>query len=159
MEVKQATDKQVLADGVMCAGGTNTALALHHARTQGLAAAREDAARVIILLTDGQSENATQALQEAREAREEGMAVFAVGIGSHTDMVELMGVASDPDENFVFRVDSFGGLENIRELLAIKTCDGKLVKCQASIAGCEFHCTPTIRTCLSIIRGSRVFFF
>ena len=82
-------------------------------------------AHVIIILTDGQSTNTTHTVQEARAAREQGIYVFAVGIGPQVDVDELMDMASDPDENFVFHVDNFGGLKNIRELLAIKACDGK----------------------------------
>ena len=80
---------------------------------------------MIIVLTDGQSVNRTHTLQEAQRVHEEGMYMFAVGIGSSTDVDELMALASNPDENFMFHVDNFAGLTSIRDLLAIKTCDGK----------------------------------
>ncbi|XP_076465728.1 matrilin-1-like [Babylonia areolata] len=104
-------------------GGTNTGKALHYVSSQGMAEARPGVAHVVIVLTDGQSANTTYTLQEARAAHEQGIYVLSVGIGPSTDVQELMDIASDPDENFVFHVDNFTGLHNIRELLAIKTCD------------------------------------
>lgn len=106
-------------------GGTNTSGALEHLRTRVFPAARREVAHVAIILTDGQSKNSTLTAEEAKKLREMGVYVFAVGIGAQTDVTELMDIASDPNENFVFHVDNFSSLRNIRELLAIKACDGK----------------------------------
>lgn len=107
-------------------GGTNTSGALEHLRTRVFPAARREVAHVAIILTDGQSKNSTLTAEEAKKLREMGVYVFAVGIGAQTDVTELMDIASDPNENFVFHVDNFSSLRNIRELLAIKACDGKV---------------------------------
>lgn len=121
-------------------GGTNTGSALSWVRTQGFANARRDVAHVIIVLTDGQSANSTDTVKEARRAHQEGIYLFSVGIGNQTDVKELMDIASDPDENFVFHVDDFGGLKNILELLAIKACDveGPSFVSDQSASGCQF---------------------
>ncbi|KAL8599728.1 hypothetical protein ACOMHN_024779 [Nucella lapillus] len=104
-------------------GGTNTGKALNYVRTQGFSVARQEVAHVIIVLTDGQSANTTHTLLEAHAAHAQGIYVFSVGIGSLIDVEELMEIASDPDEHFMFHVDNFGGLQTIRDLLAIKACD------------------------------------
>ncbi|KAK7116181.1 cartilage matrix protein-like [Littorina saxatilis] len=115
--------KKALQRSPYLTGSTQTGKAIHYVRTQGFSKARQNVAHVIIILTDGQSANTTHTLQEAQKARDQGIYVFAVGIGSQTDVDELMEIASDPDENFMFYVDDFGGLKNIQELLAIKACD------------------------------------
>lgn len=109
-------------------GGTNTALAINHARKHILANgnSRSYAAHVIIILSDGQSNDMKQTIDEARLAHEEGILIFAVGIGQKSEASELMALASDPDDQFVFHVNNYLALSEIKELLAIKTCDGKI---------------------------------
>nr|KAG5697781.1 hypothetical protein BaRGS_026738 [Batillaria attramentaria] len=132
--------KHALKKSPYVTGGTNTGGALQYIRTEGFASARRQVAHVIIILTDGQSANSTDTVKEARKARQEGIYIFAVGIGSQTDVRELMEIASDPDENFVFHVEEFGGLKNIRELLAIKACDveGPEYVSDQAASGCKF---------------------
>ena len=51
--------------------------------------------------------------------------MFAVGVGDRVDTTELMNIASTPTDHYMFTVDSYSALENIKELLAIKTCTGE----------------------------------
>ncbi|XP_041363645.1 uncharacterized protein LOC121379208 [Gigantopelta aegis] len=85
--------------------------------------ARHGAAHVAIILTDGQSSKLPETVRQAARAHERGIYLFSVGIGQQTDVYELMAIASDPDEDFVFKVDDFDGLTKITDLLAIKTCN------------------------------------
>ena len=78
-----------------------------------------------ILLTDGQSSDLAKTTRQSARAHERGIYLFSVGIGMQTDVYELMTIASDPDEDFVFKVDDFDGLDKITDLLAIKTCNGE----------------------------------
>lgn len=110
-------------------GGTNTALAINHARKHLLAddIMRSNAAHVIIILSDGQSNNMIETKSAADHAHAEGVHIFAIGIGDKTNAQELMALASDPDDLFVFHVNNFEALTGIKDLLAVKTCDGKFV--------------------------------
>ena len=87
-------------------GGTNTADGLNHMRIQ---AWRDDIAtvRLAIVLTDGKSNNVIATMQSAREvhAREPGILVFAIGVGTGPDMEELREIASGPE--FVATLASF----------------------------------------------------
>ena len=82
-------------------GGTNTAGALDAIRSQafteanGARPASEGVPRVVIVITDGASENMAATLSAARGLHDDGYIVFAVGIaGANED--ELNGIASDP---------------------------------------------------------------
>ena len=78
--------------------------------------------QVIILITDGQSKDPNATLAVARAARQEGITLFAVGIGEGVDSGELHAVASQPSEDFVFMVDDFHSLSSKKMLLAARTC-------------------------------------
>ncbi|KAK6180506.1 hypothetical protein SNE40_012649 [Patella caerulea] len=105
-------------------GGTSTSAAIQFVRRVGFAGdkSRPEVARVAIVITDGQSRNLFETVEESRKAHKEGIYVFAVGVGRDVDDEEMMSIASDPDENFVFRVDDYNGLAKIEKLLAVKTC-------------------------------------
>ncbi|CAG5135397.1 unnamed protein product, partial [Candidula unifasciata] len=116
---------QALANAPYITGGTNTAFAIKHARKlfKSSGGARYDAAHVIIILSDGQSNNLKETIAEASHAHSDGVYIFSIGIGNKTEAEELMALASDPDDQFVFHVNDYEALSEIKELLAIKTCD------------------------------------
>jgi len=116
-----------IADLVHSSGGTNTAEALKLVRQQGFAASveRPDVAKVVIVLTDGLSRDEQATAREARMVHARGINVYAVGIGQGVDMMEIRNIASDPSENYVFKVDDFNSLETIKDQLASKTCTEK----------------------------------
>ena len=51
--------------------------------------------------------------------------MFAVGVGQDIDMGELHAIASKPAQDYVNTVDNYDALNSIKELLAIKACQGK----------------------------------
>lgn len=108
-------------------GGTDTAGAIRYMREKGFtkSVARSNVAHIGIILTDGQSQDVESTREQARLAHKEGVYLFAIGIGSNVDKLELRDIASDPDENFVFMLDNYDALTSIQDILAIKTCDGK----------------------------------
>ena len=55
-----------------------------------------------------------------------GVHVFAVGVGQDIDMGELHAIASKPADEYVNTVDNYDALNSIKELLAIKACQGTL---------------------------------
>ena len=56
--------------------------------------------------------------------QEDGVVIFAVGIGKGTDKKELEAIASEPKEKYLFEVGSYDLLESVKEGLAIKACTG-----------------------------------
>jgi len=85
---------------------------------------RPGVAKIGIVLTDGQSDNTTATAIEAVLTKAAGVHLFAVGIGTDVDLMELKAIASSPSEHYTFLVENFAGLGHIRDLLAIKTCEG-----------------------------------
>ena len=109
---------------------TNTAEALRYMRENCFsteAGGRRNTSKIGIVITDGLSRNTTLTAAEAKKTREAGINLFAVGVGKNLDLNELKAIASEPTDFHVLMVESFAGLNNIRELLAIKTCTGKFV--------------------------------
>ncbi len=82
-----------------------------------------------IVITDGKSSDTKNTSLEAELTRAAGIHVFAVGVGSSVDLHELHNIASKPVEQYAFQVRSFAALDSIKELLAIKTCTGLVLKC------------------------------
>lgn len=86
--------------------------------------ARENVTKVAIIITDGRSSDTEATRSEAEKARKQGIHMFAVGVGNRVDNGELISIANRPTDDYMFKVDGYAGLENIKELLAIKTCTG-----------------------------------
>ncbi|CAH1791712.1 unnamed protein product [Owenia fusiformis] len=79
--------------------------------------------KIAIVITDGKSRFPHKTIKEARLARKAGIFMFAIGVGQDVSNQELNAIASEPSENFVFKVYNFRALDKIRELLAIKACE------------------------------------
>lgn len=106
-------------------GGTNTGGALHYGRTEMFSkkfGSRELAEKLIVVITDGISENQTKTDTEARLAKLSGIHIIAIGVGNEPKDRELRLIASDDS---VFKVDNFDALDTIVESLSQHTCSGK----------------------------------
>ena len=107
------------------AGGTNTADALNLVLTQGFLGARptEGIPRVVIVVTDGISNDATATAAAAQAIHEDGITVFAAGIGN-ANIDELNATASRPE--FVQLIGSFDTeeLQQLQEALSEEACRG-----------------------------------
>ena len=109
-------------------GKTNTAEALRVIRTQMFTSwngDRPDAANVIILITDGKSNNRDATLQEAVETRKAGIHVIVIGVGQSVGTQELAGIASDPDYENMYTVVNFYALSGIMDSILVGTCNGR----------------------------------
>ena len=115
-------------------GGTNTAGAIAHARnvmfkhTNG---GRDNADKILIVITDGFSKNTTKAAMEASICRNVGIKIFTIGVGHGVDNFELTAIAnrpSDRNEKFSLRVDDFDGLKEIEMEVADEICKGMTFK-------------------------------
>jgi len=106
------------------AGNTNTGDAIKHVigKFSEVGGARSGVAQVMVTVTDGNSQLPDETKKVADAAREKGIYMFAVGVGDHVHDQEIMNIASDPDEDFMFSVENFTALNSITDLLASKVC-------------------------------------
>ncbi|XP_012938709.1 uncharacterized protein LOC101849054 [Aplysia californica] len=80
---------------------------------------RDDAAKVVIVMTDGRSDNVDKTKAAAEKLRKSGIMIISIGI-ANANPQELKDIASTPED--VFQVAGFDSLHEIGEDLAIKTC-------------------------------------
>ncbi|XP_040493811.1 collagen alpha-1(XX) chain [Ursus maritimus] len=103
-------------------GNTFTGLALTHVREQNLkpgAGPRPEAAKVVILVTDGKSQDDARAA--GRVLKDLGVAIFAVGV-KNADEAELQLLASPPLDITVHNVQDFPQLGTLAGLLSRLIC-------------------------------------
>ena len=91
---------------------------------------------VIVVLTDGRSNNYQDTANQAKAARDLGFRIFSVGIGSGIPLGELNEMATDPDSDHVFAVSNFNALQGIKTAFGNKAC-----------APSEYSNTPTSYQC------------
>ncbi|KAK3737342.1 hypothetical protein RRG08_067406 [Elysia crispata] len=104
-------------------GSTRTDLALRYARDVIFTPAnghRTGVPRVVLLATDGDSNNQTATSLEAQKLKKEGFTVFAIAIGNNLDLDALRDVATNA--SFVSKVDSFTDLQNFLPSLQSSIC-------------------------------------
>ncbi|XP_052773190.1 sushi, von Willebrand factor type A, EGF and pentraxin domain-containing protein 1-like [Mya arenaria] len=106
-------------------GATNTYDALALAResmfneTNGM---RQNTSHIVILVSDGQSNNINKTVTEARRLRDKGVTIYTVGVGDYANMDELGAAASNP--SYYFSVDKYENIVNVTGPLAEVTCSG-----------------------------------
>ena len=88
-------------------GGTSTHLGIQAARNEFRANGRSGARRLLIVATDGQSNNPTATATQAELAKSENIEVFAIGIGSGANQAELSLIATDPDSMYVLTITNY----------------------------------------------------
>jgi hypothetical protein len=115
--------KQAIRKITQRRGGTRTDLALSTMRREMFAArhSRSNAAHVAIVVTDGESEEPSLTLEEARLVHDAGIIVIAIGVGPRITLDELKAIASSDD--LVFTAPSYAALEPLRDQLAWKACE------------------------------------
>lgn len=79
---------------------------------------------IAIIVTDGQSNDASLTAAEAKKLRDAGVTVLAIGVGSGVSKTELNAIATDPDSTHVFAADNFDALKSLKALLSTKACEG-----------------------------------
>lgn len=104
---------------------TNTSGGIYITRTQVFSGAedRQNAPNIGIVITDGVSNQDTpRTIPEAELARQNGMTLLGIGVGSDVDYVELNAISTDPDYMNVFRVDSWDRIPNILNSVLDRIC-------------------------------------
>ena len=106
-------------------GGTRTDLALKYIEANSFKSASGDrpgVANILIVMTDGKSNQPTLTTQETVKLHQMNVKVFAIGIGSGADRNELSRIASDA--NHVFQVQNFDALNTLNAELKKTACKG-----------------------------------
>ncbi|XP_071145061.1 uncharacterized protein [Mytilus edulis] len=113
-------------DGVQYkSGGTHTAEAIEYAinnlftTTNG---ARLGSSKILILVTDGRSENRNETLRQAAAAKAKGISIFAIGVSAQVDERELNAVASQPTCTHVKILNSFDDLDSLKAEMEQVSC-------------------------------------
>ena len=112
-------------------GTTDTAAALALVRTEMLRADRGnrvDAPDVVIVVTDGDSNDIERTLTEARLLKEAGVTSLALGVSDPRWMrsTELYGIASLPRDTNALRVRDYASLDKVVEAIQEAICNGRI---------------------------------
>ncbi|KAK6188212.1 hypothetical protein SNE40_004441 [Patella caerulea] len=124
--INEFRDKPSLANAIndqnipYLSGATNTASAIRYVREN--VPFRNDITRAIVVLTDGYSAAPGATASEADQARREGNYLFVIGVGQYTDEREWRAIASDPDDNFMFNITDYRGLDRLQSTIAQRIC-------------------------------------
>ncbi|XP_052791536.1 collagen alpha-1(XII) chain-like [Mya arenaria] len=106
-------------------GESNTHIALQYVKDHVLTAAGggdRSVPKVIILLTDGQSNNHTASVLTAAQLKANSLVkIITVGIGDNVYDAELRNISSDANHSFA--VADFDALKSLDDVILHKTCD------------------------------------
>ncbi|MCK5096060.1 MAG: PKD domain-containing protein [Candidatus Pacebacteria bacterium] len=109
-------------------GWTNTGAGIDTAHAELLANGRDDIKQIMIVLSDGnptkpgnESDAATYALQQASEAKADGIIIYTIGFGNDVNPSFLENIASDP--SYYFYTPTSAGLEDVYMALAEIACE------------------------------------
>ena len=86
--------------------------------------ARDGIPHIGIVITDGVSEDPEKTSAEAQLCKDDGITMFALGVGQ-ADQQELHNIASADD--MVYMVDNYAMLDTLKEQLAWKACESTSV--------------------------------
>ncbi|KAL8577058.1 hypothetical protein ACOMHN_049918 [Nucella lapillus] len=106
---------------IMCASGG----ALEYLRTKMFTSGNGDRSSVTnigVVMSDGVSNDGSYTATQASYARNAGITLFSIGIGSFIPLSELNEIATDPDSDYVFSVSSFSALSGIKSAFQTKAC-------------------------------------
>ncbi|XP_065921003.1 collagen alpha-1(XII) chain-like [Dysidea avara] len=95
---------------------TNTGFTEEH----GVRASDGAIPRVAIVLTDGESDRGQNVPGAAQSARDQSIEMFAFGIGSNINEIELLQIAGSPER--VFRIDSFSNIDDVKAMITRGSC-------------------------------------
>ena len=130
ISLDQFTTKETLVGAILntdfIPGTTNTASAIGLARQQLVSNGRPSAKQILIVVTDGKSDDLTSTVSEANAAKGLGIEVFSMGIGSGINIDEINAIASTPVSSHVLTVadTSAGALSASIEELSQGICTG-----------------------------------
>jgi len=142
---------QAVNNMTIIASSTDTSTALKIMRTVVFNSAngdRPDVNNVGIVVTDGQSDNASATASEALAAKDAGVRMFAIGLTNEIDAQELKTIASSPLTDHYFNRTSINLVQTVTSQLLWSVCHNP---CSSTSTGGPSTC----RHCENI---SRCFF-
>lgn len=159
---KHSTNKDLIRamESIEYRGGntrTGTAIEFATDRLFGLSErGQAGISRIAVVLTDGKSQD--EVVKAAEAARKKGVILFAIGVGSETEMDELRAIANKPFSTYVFSVEDYKAISRIMQVIRQKLCEGKPlliifwstsvfffqqnddVKCGQILFSCQYKC-------------------
>lgn len=97
----------VIADIPYYSGGTDT----HEGIDTAVSLLRQQkdtgVIHAVVVLTDGRSSSPTSTVHAAQTAKDRGIQMYAVGIGSGVDVNELQDIASSPSSDYLLPIGNF----------------------------------------------------
>ncbi|CAC5383552.1 COL6A [Mytilus coruscus] len=78
--------------------------------------------KIAIIITDGEPTDIVDTHRLAKEVKQQGIIIFAIGVGDHMKEDEINLLASDPKNKHAFLVENYDSLSFIEAALANKTC-------------------------------------
>ena len=114
-------------------GQTYTSLGLRAVRQQilveerGMRESSKGIPRVLVVLTDGNSQPSYDPKIEASILHDQNVNVFAIGVGTSISQSQLEDIASDPDMHHIFHLRSFSLIGDIVDAMSATTCDAPAV--------------------------------
>ncbi|KAL4222984.1 von Willebrand factor type A domain [Mactra antiquata] len=104
-------------------GITETYAALTLLEQEGFVNARSDAPRVAIIITEGTSRHMTELSAIANKLQNDGVTMFAIGVGDDVTKRELEAIASYAANSHIFQVNNYQKLPSVLLNLTTLTCD------------------------------------
>ena len=103
---------------------TNTALGIMKIRDtfKQQPASRRSAPKIMIVITDGSSENPAETINQAKQAKQEGIRIIAVGVGNNVFVEELKQIASN--QRKYYQAADFTALQAIESDIRNLICRG-----------------------------------
>ena len=106
--------------------------------------------KVLIIITDG---HGGQVDGPARQLKNSGVVIFAVGVGSYVSMHDLYQMASQPVHKHVVQLGSFSQLSSLSKTISEGACKGK-PSLMSSIFG--FSRTALFNYCFSNVVSTSI---
>lgn len=100
-------------DDLSAGGSTGTGYAIDESHADIVANARTSAEQIMVLLTDGHTNTGPDPVLEAQEAKDDGIQIYAIGVGSSIDEPELRQIASEPQERYFLHAQTSSDVEQV----------------------------------------------
>lgn len=81
--------------------------------------------KISIVITDGASFEPDLTRKSSQYAKDNGVAIFVIGVGDDVNTHETKDISSDPDARFLHQLNNFAGLSTIVQLFHPRNCKGK----------------------------------
>lgn len=124
-----ASLKFAISSASYTGGGTKTSKAIDLARTQfsstssGVRPDSEGVSKVLVVLTDGSSDDPAGAIAAAEKVKALNVNIFTIGLGSSLNRNELLGMATEPQEEHFIELSQVKDIEAFSSTMATYSCN------------------------------------